>query len=126
MIISVIHTTTFDYSDDISESAMEVRLAPATNERQVVRSHLLQVTPRVKLLPYTDYFGSTVQFFTVPSRYRRLSVVSSSVVETLPANPFLPPALEGEEPAAPGSKRLSATAGTPLTPVTTRRASAAC
>ncbi|HEY8742348.1 MAG TPA: transglutaminase family protein [Chloroflexota bacterium] len=103
MIVSIVHTTTFDYSDDISESAMEVRLAPASNERQVVRSHVLHVTPRVKLLPYTDYFGTTVQFFTVPSRYRRLSVVSTSVVETLPANPFLLPEPDAEEPEAPGA-----------------------
>lgn len=89
MNIAITHTTTFDYSEDISESAMEVRLAPASNERQTLRSHQVQVTPRVKLLPYRDYFGSIVHFFTVPAHYRRLSVVSTSVVETFPTNPFL-------------------------------------
>jgi transglutaminase-like putative cysteine protease len=102
MNIAITHTTTFDYSEDISESAMEVRLAPATNERQTLRSHQLQVTPRVTLLPYRDYFGSTVQFFTVSARYRRLAVVSTSVVETYPTNPFLLPegAAPGHEPSA--------------------------
>ncbi|MFI5267735.1 MAG: transglutaminase domain-containing protein [Chloroflexota bacterium] len=102
MNIAITHTTTFDYSDDISESAMEVRLAPASNERQTLRSHQLQVTPRVKLLPYRDYFGSTVHFFTAPGHYRRLAVVSTSVVETFPTNPFL--RLEGgtgQEPLEP-------------------------
>lgn len=104
MNIAITHTTTFDYSEDISESAMEVRLAPATNARQTLRSHQLQVTPRVKLLPYRDYFGSSVQFFTVPARYRRLSVVSTSVVETFPTNPFLLP--EGDAPGQESSETL--------------------
>lgn len=99
MIIAVTHETTFDYSEEIAESAMEVRLAPASNARQTLRSHQLLVTPRVKLFPYHDYFGTTVHFFTAPSRYRRLSVVSKSVVETFPDNPFAAPdTAEAEEP----------------------------
>ncbi|MGI8913220.1 MAG: transglutaminase family protein [Chloroflexota bacterium] len=103
MIIAITHETTFDYSEDISESAMEVRLAPATNDRQLLRRHLLQVSPRVKLMPYRDFFGTNVQFFTVPSHYRRLSVVSQSVVETLPANPFQPSVADGERQEAPAA-----------------------
>ncbi len=88
MLIAVTHETIFDYSADVAEGAMEVRLAPATNERQTTRSHLLRIDPRVRLFPYRDYFGATVHFFTVPVRYRRLCVVSKAVVDTIAGNPF--------------------------------------
>lgn len=91
MLIAVTHETVFEYSADVTEGAMEVRLAPATNAHQTTRSHLLRIDPRVRLFPYRDYFGATVHYFTVPAHYRRLAVVSKAVVETIAGNPFAPP-----------------------------------
>ncbi len=88
MLLRVTHETEFDYSDDITESVMEVRLTPVDTDRQSVRSYVLDVDPRAKLFGHTDYFGNIVQFFTIPRKHRRVSVVSSSVVDTSGDNPF--------------------------------------
>ncbi|HEX6513404.1 MAG TPA: transglutaminase family protein [Chloroflexota bacterium] len=85
MLLRVTHETMFEYSDEITSAVMEVRLRPVTNDRQVVRASNLDVSPRSRTFAYQDYFGNTADFFTVPLRHRRLSVVSQSLVQTLPA-----------------------------------------
>ncbi|MBV9121610.1 MAG: transglutaminase family protein [Chloroflexi bacterium] len=85
MLLLVNHETVFEYSDEILNSIMEVRLRPLTDARQAVRTSVLEVSPRVRLFPYHDYFGNATDFFTVTRRHRRLAVVSRSLVETASA-----------------------------------------
>ena len=85
MLLRVTHETVFEYSNEIAGSTMEVRLRPMTDVRQTVRASVLEVSPRVRLFPYQDYFGNATEFFTASTRHRRLAVVSRSVVHTMPA-----------------------------------------
>lgn len=86
MLISLTHETSFEYTQPVVESAMELRLAPPSDEHQIVRSHALDVQPRAKLFAHADYFRNTVHFFTVSAQHEHLTVVSRALVETSRAN----------------------------------------
>ena len=103
MLLRVTHETTFEYSEPIANSVMEARLRPASHERQIVRSSSLDLSPHARQFPYTDYFGNTVHFFTIPVRHRRLSLISRSVVQTLPARQL---AEDGPVPMGPHTGAL--------------------
>src|SRR5579859_8139393 len=86
MLISVTHETSFEYTQPVVESAVELRLAPPSDEHQTVRSHALDIQPRVKLFSHSDYFGNTVHFFTVSARHAKLNVVNQALVDTSRVN----------------------------------------
>lgn len=86
MLISLTHETSFEYTQPVVESAVELRLAPPSDEHQTVRSHALDVQPRAKLFWHPDYFGNTVHFFTVSTRHDKLTVVNRAFVDTSRAN----------------------------------------
>lgn len=84
MLHSIIHKTTLDYSCPISESVMEVRARPRTDERQVLRQFQLTVTPSAKTCDHSDWLGNTVHQFSVLGTHERVEVTARSVVETRP------------------------------------------
>lgn len=86
MLISLTHETSFEYTQPVVESAMELRLTPPSDEHQTVRSHALDVQPRARLFAHTDYFRNTVYFFTVSARHAHLTVVNRALVDTSRAN----------------------------------------
>jgi len=84
MTFNIVHTTAYEYSAPAIESFTELRVRPRQSNRQIVHAHLTEVTPRAKLEEFTDYYGNTVEYLSVPYRHRCLSVTSRSTVETLP------------------------------------------
>jgi len=56
MLIDIIHTTRYSYSQEVAESAMEARLGPRTDSDQRVVSFYLSIEPSVELHSYTDGF----------------------------------------------------------------------
>jgi transglutaminase-like putative cysteine protease len=82
MYFHIVHTTEYEYSDAAVESYTELRVQPRSNLRQVVHRHMTQVTPRVPMESFVDYYGNHVEFLSVPFRHRHLTVTSRSAVET--------------------------------------------
>ena len=84
MIFNVVHTTAYEYSAPAVESFTELRVRPRQSNLQNVIKHVTEVTPRVPLEEFTDYYGNTVECLSVPFRHRTLTVTSRSSVETFP------------------------------------------
>ena len=84
MLYSITHRTRLDYSCPISESVMEVRLSPRTDEHQVLRQFSLTVTPAAKVTHHDDWLGYTVHQFSVLGVHDQVTIVSKGLVETRP------------------------------------------
>src|SRR5476649_1035900 len=84
MIFNIVHTTAYEYSAPAIESFNELRVRPRQSNRQIVRRHVTEVTPRAALEEFTDYYDNAVECLSVPFRHKTLTVTSRSTVETLP------------------------------------------
>lgn len=84
MLYSITHTTKLEYSRPISESVMEVRAMPRTDERQVLRHFELTVNPGARTSHHSDWLGNTVHQFSVLGTHEQVEVIARSTVETRP------------------------------------------
>src|SRR3954465_1553069 len=82
MLLKVTHQTDLSYSDLISESVMELRMAPRQELDQHRLSFTLAVGPPTAASSYFDWLGKTVHWFTVNSFHKQIRIVATSVVET--------------------------------------------
>ncbi|MEO6527206.1 MAG: transglutaminase family protein [Gemmatimonadaceae bacterium] len=90
MRIRLVHVTRFDYSADVAEGVMEVRLGPFSDATQRWDRFTLTVTPTGSVRPYTDGFGNRTHLVTVGRMHRMLEVVTRSELSTTLENPFVP------------------------------------
>jgi transglutaminase-like putative cysteine protease len=81
------HRTLYRYAGTASESFMEARLTPVSDDRQRLLSRELVTTPSSNLHTYTDYFGNVVETFSIVQRHRELLLECRSEVETTPLEP---------------------------------------
>lgn len=95
MFYSIRHVTTFHYSDPISESMMEVRLQPRTDEHQRCVRFQIVLSPKSGLNVNRDYLGNIIHNFDIPGQHEKLAITTESIVE-MEASPLLPEALSPE------------------------------
>lgn len=82
MRVSVTHRTTYSYSDAVTTSHHEARLAPREGEAQRTIAHELAITPTPEARRRRfDYFGNRTVHFSLSEPHRSLSVVARSIVE---------------------------------------------
>lgn len=81
------HRTHYRYAGSASESFMEARLTPTTDEFQQLLSRQLVTTPAANIHSYVDYFGNAVETFSIVRRHRELVLESVCEVETTPCSP---------------------------------------
>jgi transglutaminase-like putative cysteine protease len=84
MLFQIHHRTTYRYAGEASESFMEARLTPVTDERQRLLSRRFGTTPEATAGRYVDYFGNAVESFAIAHRHGELVLDSRSEVETRP------------------------------------------
>jgi transglutaminase-like putative cysteine protease len=89
--IRLVHVTRFDYSADVVEGVMEVRLGPLSDATQRWDRFNLSVTPTGSVRPYTDGFGNRTHLVTVGKVHSVLEVVTRSELSTTLENPFALP-----------------------------------
>ena len=89
MLFSISHHTKLNYSESISESVMEVRAMPRTDERQVLRQFAIKVTPDAKACHHTDWLGNAVHQFSILNLHQKIVIASHCVVETRPTRESL-------------------------------------
>src|SRR5688572_18110654 len=87
MLLKLTHTTELSYSDLISESVMELRMAPRQEQVQHRLSFTLAIGPPTTAMSYFDWLGNTVHTFTVNGFHKQIRIVATSVVETEPLRP---------------------------------------
>ena len=87
MRFRITHRTLYSYAGAASESFMEARLTPANDARQQLLTRKLATIPGANVHAYTDYFGNSVETFSIVKRHQELVLESHSEVETLPFNP---------------------------------------
>ena len=81
MLLSISHRTKLNYSVAISESVMEMRAMPRTDEHQVLRWFDIQALPSAKACQHTDWLGNTVIQFSLHTAHRQLIIASRCLVE---------------------------------------------
>src|SRR5271163_2766982 len=86
MLLKLTHQTDLTYSELISESVMELRMAPRQEQDQHRLSFTLAIGPPTSASSYFDWLGNTVHAFTVNSFHNQIRIVATSVVETDRAN----------------------------------------
>ena len=87
MRFRITHRTLYRYAGAASESFMEARLTPASDERQQLLNRKLVTTPAANVHVYTDYYGNAVETFSIVKRHRELVMENFSEVETLSHEP---------------------------------------
>ncbi len=92
MQYTVRHLTRFTYDNPISESVMEVRMQPRTEQHQRCLGFELTTTPRATITAYRDPLNNIVHHFDIPGRHGQLTIVAEAIVEFV-GTPNLPEAL---------------------------------
>jgi transglutaminase-like putative cysteine protease len=88
MRYSIRHVTRFTYDAPITESVMEARMQPRTDDYQRCLHFALTTVPESRVMMYQDHDGNTVHHFDIPARHSRLTVTAEALVECLPRRPL--------------------------------------
>lgn len=76
------HTTTYEYSENVSDSHHIARLTPQDCKIQTLISSRIEISPQPDVYSsYTDYFGNITTFFSLSAPHKYLSIDSSAEVE---------------------------------------------
>ena len=85
MFYSIRHLTKFLYSKPVSESMMETRMHPRSDQSQRCLTFHLSVSPRCRVFSFRDHLGNQVHHFDIPGQHGQLVIVAESLVEVQPA-----------------------------------------
>ena len=85
MYYSIRHLTKFLYSNSVSESMMETRMHPRSDQNQRCLTFHLSVSPRCRVFSYRDHLANQVHHFDIPGQHGQLVIVAESLVEVQPA-----------------------------------------
>jgi transglutaminase-like putative cysteine protease len=85
MFYSIRHLTKFLYDNAVSESMMETRMHPRSDQNQRCLTFHLSVSPRCRVFSYRDHLANNVHHFDIPGQHRQLVIVAESLVEVQPA-----------------------------------------
>jgi transglutaminase-like putative cysteine protease len=80
MLLRVLHETRWTYTDPVSETIFEVRMAPPSDEDQTNLGYHLKTTPAAPVTIYRDGFGNRVDLFNLLAPYQELVVRATSIV----------------------------------------------
>jgi transglutaminase-like putative cysteine protease len=112
--IRLVHVTRFDYSADVVEGVMEVRLGPLSDSTQRWDRFQLSVTPSGSVRQFVDGFGNRAHLVTVGKAHRTLEVTTRSELTTTLDDPIAPPA-KPPRPLSP-SEEIDYLSPSPLVP----------
>ena len=87
MYYSIRHLTKFLYSGSVSESMMETRMHPRSDQSQRCLTFHLSVSPRCRVFSYRDHLANHVHHFDIPGQHGQLVIVAESLVEIQPMTP---------------------------------------
>ncbi|MFN2607668.1 MAG: transglutaminase domain-containing protein [Acidimicrobiales bacterium] len=85
--LQIRHASGYHYRGEVTSSYNEARVTPLTTERQTAVETAVEVTPATRTYRYWDYWSTLVDAFDVHRPHTDLSVVGTSVVETMAPPP---------------------------------------
>ncbi len=85
MYYSIRHLTKFLYSNPVSESMMETRMHPRSDQNQRCLTFHLSVSPRCRVFSYRDHLANQVHHFDIPGQHGQLVIVAESLVDMQPS-----------------------------------------
>jgi transglutaminase-like putative cysteine protease len=95
MIYSIRHFNRYRYSRPVSQSTLEVRMHPRSEQSQRCFTFELSVTPRARVFSYTDHMGNVIYHFDMPQPHTELTIIADALVDVVPPLD-LPDRLEGD------------------------------
>ena len=84
MRLGIAYRMHFRYSEPVTESQNEVRVRPLDDDHQQVLSYRLTSRPELRVLPLSDYWGTTVEHLGIRTPHAELELVAEATVETEP------------------------------------------
>src|SRR6201996_7041296 len=81
---SIRHLTKFLYKTPVSESIMETRMHPRSDNNQRCLTFHLSVSPRCRVFSYRDHLNNHVHHFDIPGQHGQLVIVAEALVEMTP------------------------------------------
>ena len=84
MFYTIRHLTKFRYASPVSESVMETRMHPRTDNSQRCLNFQLSVSPRCRVFSYRDHLGNQIHHFDIPAPHDQLTIVAESLVDLRP------------------------------------------
>jgi transglutaminase-like putative cysteine protease len=84
MRFHITHLTHYRYADPASESYMEARIAVPSSHAQTVVRRALTIAPETRVTSYHDYYGNTVEQFSIIHRHPELVLRAETEVDTHP------------------------------------------
>jgi len=82
MIYKIIHTTTYNYEENVELCHNQLRLQPRNFEGQLLLDYNLQISPKPSdFHNHLDYFSNNVTFFSIQFPHNELIVCSESTVK---------------------------------------------
>jgi transglutaminase-like putative cysteine protease len=92
-IFEIRYQSLFRYPQPVWDSHNVLRAAPCSDERQILLSYKLSISPASRVVSYSDYFGTRVDLFGVARPHRELEVLAEiRVAMQGAAEPQSPPA----------------------------------
>lgn len=82
MLLKTIHETRLSYAEAITESIVELRMAPRQAQDQHRLSFTLAIGPKAMVNSYFDFLGNTVHTFTINPPHKEILIIATSIVET--------------------------------------------
>ena len=89
---SIRHLTNSIIRNPVSESLMEARMHPRSDNNQRCLIVSLSVSPRCRVFSYRDHLGNNVHHFDIPGEHSQLVMVAEALVEQQPL-PEIPQSL---------------------------------
>jgi transglutaminase-like putative cysteine protease len=80
MLLQVQHETKLSYSEPVSETVFEVRMAPPSDDDQTNLGYRLRIMPSAPVTVYRDGFGNRVDLFNILAPYGELTIRAASIV----------------------------------------------
>jgi transglutaminase-like putative cysteine protease len=81
MFYAIRHFTRYRYSRAVSQSVMEVRMHPRSEQRQRCFTFQLSVSPRARIFSYSGHMGNLVHHFDIPAPHRQLTIIADALVD---------------------------------------------
>lgn len=92
MRVALTHTTRLDYSADVVEAVMDMRVGPLSDAHQRWELYEIAVTPSASVRRYGDGFGNVAHLVTISRAHQYVEVITRGQVDVLLEDPFALPA----------------------------------
>lgn len=82
MLLRIHHETKLSYTAPVSETVLEVRMAPPSDEDQTNLGYRLRINPTAPVTSYRDGVGNRVDMFNLLVPYRELAIRATTIMRT--------------------------------------------